>query len=242
MLGFLKSPGRFDVSDPSRPTSFGEPVVLPNTDEDHLFRQILSTARVGSTLYLPVVWSDEVIGMFGLPDALPDALTRALQTARSLVNIGYSVSNHWQRHIDRVLALVARAQANGPGVRELQGLIDTIRDGLAFDECNQMSSMVDRTGRLLVGTSTAVSWWAYTSPRIDTDWLPKVTGSVFCIFARTLLLAGRPMGSRWFAFNSLSVASLSLLIGTVMFLPRRRRARCSALAAARLPAASSAVP
>jgi signal transduction histidine kinase/ligand-binding sensor domain-containing protein/CheY-like chemotaxis protein len=34
----------------------------------------------------------------------------------------------------------------------------TIRDGLAFDECNQASSMVDRAGRLWVGTSTAVSW------------------------------------------------------------------------------------
>ena len=34
----------------------------------------------------------------------------------------------------------------------------TTRDGLAFDECNQVSSMVDRAGRLWVGTSTAVSW------------------------------------------------------------------------------------
>jgi signal transduction histidine kinase/CheY-like chemotaxis protein/ligand-binding sensor domain-containing protein len=34
----------------------------------------------------------------------------------------------------------------------------TTRDGLAFDECNQVSSMVDRAGRLWVGTSTGVSW------------------------------------------------------------------------------------
>jgi signal transduction histidine kinase/CheY-like chemotaxis protein/ligand-binding sensor domain-containing protein len=34
----------------------------------------------------------------------------------------------------------------------------TIRDGLAFDECNQASGLVDRAGRLWVGTSTAVSW------------------------------------------------------------------------------------
>src|SRR5262245_50320340 len=57
---------RIDIND-SRPgytVRTGEPVALPNTDEDHLFRQILSTARVGSTLYLPVVWGQEVIGMF----------------------------------------------------------------------------------------------------------------------------------------------------------------------------------
>jgi signal transduction histidine kinase/CheY-like chemotaxis protein/ligand-binding sensor domain-containing protein/HPt (histidine-containing phosphotransfer) domain-containing protein len=34
----------------------------------------------------------------------------------------------------------------------------TIRDGLAYDETNQVSSLVDRAGRLWVGTSTAVSW------------------------------------------------------------------------------------
>ena len=34
----------------------------------------------------------------------------------------------------------------------------TVRDGLAFNECNQESSMVDRAGRLWVGTNTSVSW------------------------------------------------------------------------------------
>ncbi len=34
----------------------------------------------------------------------------------------------------------------------------TMRDGLAFDESNQSSSLIDRAGRLWVGTSTAVSW------------------------------------------------------------------------------------
>ncbi|HEY2739167.1 MAG TPA: histidine kinase dimerization/phospho-acceptor domain-containing protein, partial [Thermoanaerobaculia bacterium] len=34
----------------------------------------------------------------------------------------------------------------------------TVRDGLAFNECNQGSSLVDRAGRLWVGTNTSLSW------------------------------------------------------------------------------------
>ena len=34
----------------------------------------------------------------------------------------------------------------------------TTRDGLPFGECNQAASLVDRAGRLWVGTSTAVAW------------------------------------------------------------------------------------
>src|SRR5207237_6542878 len=39
---------------------------------------------------------------FGVPDRGADFEEGALRAARSLVNIGNSVSNHWQRHIDRV--------------------------------------------------------------------------------------------------------------------------------------------
>jgi signal transduction histidine kinase/CheY-like chemotaxis protein/ligand-binding sensor domain-containing protein len=34
----------------------------------------------------------------------------------------------------------------------------TVRDGLPFDECNQSASLIDRGGRLWVGSSTAVAW------------------------------------------------------------------------------------
>ena len=45
---------------------------------------------------------DEVIGLFGIPEH-PDAFTDAvLDTARALCRIGESVSQHWQRRIDRV--------------------------------------------------------------------------------------------------------------------------------------------
>ncbi len=45
---------------------------------------------------------DEVLAFFGIPDLRPGYLQDALDTARALRSIGRSVSNHWQRHIDRV--------------------------------------------------------------------------------------------------------------------------------------------
>jgi class 3 adenylate cyclase len=47
---------------------------------------------------------DEVIGLFGIPDR-PEGYTDAvLDTARALCRIGESVTEHWQRRIDRVQA------------------------------------------------------------------------------------------------------------------------------------------
>ena len=40
----------------------------------------------------------------------------------------------------------------------------TVRDGLPFGECNQAASLVDRAGRLWVGTSTAVTWLDPSAP------------------------------------------------------------------------------
>ena len=54
----------------------------------------------GGMLYQFV--GDEVIAFYGIPDRREDAVRAALATARALVSIGNSVSNHWQRRIDRV--------------------------------------------------------------------------------------------------------------------------------------------
>ena len=45
---------------------------------------------------------DEVIGMYGFPDARPDFASNALRAARRLIDIGNSVAEHWQSRIDRV--------------------------------------------------------------------------------------------------------------------------------------------
>lgn len=44
---------------------------------------------------------DEVIALFGIPRSSMDAPAAALRTARNLLDIGRSVSNRWQRFIDR---------------------------------------------------------------------------------------------------------------------------------------------
>ncbi|HJQ56243.1 MAG TPA: adenylate/guanylate cyclase domain-containing protein, partial [Vineibacter sp.] len=45
---------------------------------------------------------DEAIGLFGFPDRQPGYAEGALRCARRLIDIGNSVSEHWQSHIDRV--------------------------------------------------------------------------------------------------------------------------------------------
>jgi class 3 adenylate cyclase len=54
----------------------------------------------GGMLYQFV--GDEVIGMFGIPEADEAVPTQALAVARSLLSVGASVAHHWQRRIDRV--------------------------------------------------------------------------------------------------------------------------------------------
>ena len=59
---------RISITDsrPGHTVRTGEPVVLPNTDRDTMFRQILKTARMGSAVYAPIVWQSEVLGMFNV--------------------------------------------------------------------------------------------------------------------------------------------------------------------------------
>ena len=54
----------------------------------------------GGMLYQFV--GDQVIGLFGIPDQPSGFAEAALDTARALCRIGESVSQHWQRRIDRV--------------------------------------------------------------------------------------------------------------------------------------------
>ncbi len=53
-------------SNPGLVVRSGEAKIVPNTDEDPNFRQILSSVRVGSSCYLPVIWQKRVLGMFNV--------------------------------------------------------------------------------------------------------------------------------------------------------------------------------
>ncbi len=80
-----------------------------DTRDPHLIRSRLteyySLARhavlnTGGMLYQFV--GDEVVGIFGLHEPAPAAATKALQCTRSLFDAGQSVSQAWQRTLDRV--------------------------------------------------------------------------------------------------------------------------------------------
>lgn len=54
----------------------------------------------GGMLYQFV--GDAVLGFFGIPESEPTTITDALRVAKSILDIGASVSHNWQRQIDRV--------------------------------------------------------------------------------------------------------------------------------------------
>jgi adenylate cyclase len=70
----------------------------------------------GGMLYQFV--GDEVVGLFGVPERQPGFVQQALEAAKSLLNIGRSISNSWQRHIDRVQT--ARGAHVGMAIGDLQ--------------------------------------------------------------------------------------------------------------------------
>lgn len=51
-------------SRPGNTVQTGIPAVVPDTDVDPIFRQILASGRVGSSVYVPMHWQGQVIGMF----------------------------------------------------------------------------------------------------------------------------------------------------------------------------------
>ena len=63
---FNQRHARISVTDsrPGHTVQTRQAAVVPNTDEDTIFRQILSSGRVGCSVYVPVMWRGEVIGMF----------------------------------------------------------------------------------------------------------------------------------------------------------------------------------
>ena len=80
-----------------------------DTREDDVIRHCLSTfyskaryeiLNTGGMMYQFV--GDEVIGLYGLPDRRDGYLESALHCAKSLADIGSSVSHEWQRQIDRI--------------------------------------------------------------------------------------------------------------------------------------------
>jgi len=80
-----------------------------DTRDDEVMRNALTTfysnsryAVINSGGMMSQFVGDEVVALFGVPDVQDGYAKRALDCARSLLQIGSSVSNRWQREIDRI--------------------------------------------------------------------------------------------------------------------------------------------
>jgi len=80
-----------------------------DTRDDEVMRNALTTfysnsryAVINTGGMMCQFVGDEVLALFGVPDVQDGYAKRALDCARSLLQIGSSVSNRWQREIDRV--------------------------------------------------------------------------------------------------------------------------------------------
>lgn len=104
---------RISITD-SRPgftVRTGRPVVVPNTDYDSGFRQILKTARMGSAVYAPVVWNGEVLGMFNIAAQARGTYDKTdLQVGMLFANLAASI---WMA-LDGPAYLAGLASALGP--------------------------------------------------------------------------------------------------------------------------------
>ena len=54
----------------------------------------------GGMLYQFV--GDAVLGFFGIPESCPTSVGKCMEAAKAILDIGDSVSDNWQRHIDRI--------------------------------------------------------------------------------------------------------------------------------------------
>jgi adenylate cyclase len=80
-----------------------------DTRDDEVMRNALTTfysssryAVINTGGMMTQFVGDEVMALFGVPDVQDGYVQRALECARALLHIGSSVSNRWQREIDRV--------------------------------------------------------------------------------------------------------------------------------------------
>lgn len=80
-----------------------------DTPDDEVVRHVLTAfyskvryeiLNTGGMLFESV--GDQMNALFGIPEPTPSSGQDALACARALIDIGNSVSNTWQRHIDRV--------------------------------------------------------------------------------------------------------------------------------------------
>ena len=74
----------------------GKSCVCVNTDEDGLFTQILKTARMGSTIYAPLLWKGETLGLINF--ASQARYTYAESDLPIVETLGLMAATAWMAH------------------------------------------------------------------------------------------------------------------------------------------------
>lgn len=101
---------------------------------------------------------DEVIGLFGFPRQTPGYIEDAVQCARRLVDIGNSVSEHWQRRLDRVQKSGGVHVGIGMGDLNLMGLraFSNSHVGFIGDAINLTARLMSAAGPSDIVVSNSV--------------------------------------------------------------------------------------
>lgn len=89
----------------------GKPMVLPNTDEDGVFTQILSSARMGSSMYAPLIWQGRTLGLITIASQARN--TYAPSDMPGLTVLAAIASAAWMAH-DGPALLEREAAAHKP--------------------------------------------------------------------------------------------------------------------------------
>lgn len=109
----------------------------------------------GGMLYQFV--GDAVIAFFGVPDADPASVDNCLSVARALLDIGDSVSDHWQRRIDRIQPMGGAHIGLTIGDVEILSLrpFSRTRIGAVSDSINLAARLLSaaRPGQIVVSNS-----------------------------------------------------------------------------------------
>jgi hypothetical protein len=136
------------------PTAFADVVIHPPGAAPYLIEvdHGYNAERMAESLYQFL--GDAVIGLFGIPERGAGHAERAVACAKSLLMIAESVSNEWQRQLDRVQAV--RGGHVGVAIGDLQLLplspFSTRFLGLIGDAINMAArlSTVARPGQMVV--------------------------------------------------------------------------------------------
>jgi GAF domain-containing protein len=165
-------------SRPGHTVRTGQPVIIPNTDHDTTFRQILKSARMGSAVYAPVVWDGQVLGMFNIAAQARNSFDRTdLQAGMLFANLAAAtwVAKGGPAHLADVAARLgpwdeARREGTVPQAED--------RTALEAELSSVLADLLRETGgsRSTLRLDDAMRRWSVETPCAEalTDGIPSL--------------------------------------------------------------------